>query len=418
MTPPAGAFRSLLRSGAGIAAATAVMNVATYGFTMLSARVLGPRQYGALASLMATLLVIAVLQLGLQATAARRISAEPQHVATIERSILKVTYRASLALGLVLLVGSPLIWVLLRLDSPLTAVLVSLASVPMTVMGGQAGILQGERRWVPLSLLYIAVGVPRLVVGGAMIAWRPTEWSAMIGVTIAALAPVAVGWVALRRAREELPVEAGREAHRARLVIREAFHNSHALFAFFVLSNVDVIVARNVLPPHQAGLYAGGLILAKAVLFLPQFVVVIAFPSMATSGEQRHAVTRSLILVGVVGLLSVAAAKVLPSLALIFVGGAKYADVSSRLWLFALLGTALSMLQLLIYSVLARQARWLVALVWAAVVAVVGLSAWVDTVSGLLRLVTIVDALLLAVLLAFTHHQLPTEPQPEAATKR
>ena len=61
------------------------------------------------------------------------------------------------------------------------------------------------------------------------------------------------------------------------------FHNSHALLAFFALSNVDVVVARNVLAEHQAGLYAGGLILTKAVLFLPQFVVVIVFPSMSSA---------------------------------------------------------------------------------------------------------------------------------------
>ena len=55
-----------------------------------------------------------------------------------------------------------------------------------------------------------------------------------------------------------------------------------ALLAFFALSNADIVVARNVLDGHDAGLYAGGLILTKAVLFLPQFVVVVAFPSMAT----------------------------------------------------------------------------------------------------------------------------------------
>ena len=64
-------------------------------------------------------------------------------------------------------------------------------------------------------------------------------------------------------------------------VLREVVHNSHALLAFFALSNADVIIARSTLDEHQAGLYAGGLILTKAVLFLPQFVVVIAFPSMS-----------------------------------------------------------------------------------------------------------------------------------------
>ena len=68
----------------------------------------------------------------------------------------------------------------------------------------------------------------------------------------------------------------------------ETLHNSHALLAFFALSNVDILVARNVLDEHQAGLYAGGLILVKAVLFLPQFVVVLAFPSMADAAESRR----------------------------------------------------------------------------------------------------------------------------------
>ena len=88
-----------LLGGSSIAIAIGLMNVATYAYTMVAARVLGPRQYGAFASLMATLLVISVLQLGLQATAARRISADPGHVGQIEDVIMRVTGRAALAVG-------------------------------------------------------------------------------------------------------------------------------------------------------------------------------------------------------------------------------------------------------------------------------------------------------------------------------
>ena len=98
-------------------------------------------------------------------------------------------------------------------------------------------------------------------------------------------------------------------------------HSSHALFAFFALSNADVVVARNVLPEHAAGLYAGGLILTKAVLFLPQFVIVVAFPSMATTDERRGALTRSLVVVGALGACATLAAVALKDLALVFVGG-------------------------------------------------------------------------------------------------
>ena len=137
----AGGWRALLRGSAGIAVAIVVMNVSTYAFQMIAARLLGPEQYGGVASLMAVLLVVAVLQLGLQATAARRISATPDHVGQIERVVLAVTYRAALALGVLMLVLAPVIWQVLRLDTITPAILLAVAAVPLTVQGGQAGHL-------------------------------------------------------------------------------------------------------------------------------------------------------------------------------------------------------------------------------------------------------------------------------------
>jgi O-antigen/teichoic acid export membrane protein len=278
-------------------------------------------------------------------------------------------------------------------------------------MGGQAGILQGERRWRPLALLYAAAGVPRLVVGTALIIWHPNETSAMLGVVIGAVPPVLLGWWALRQRRiDGVPSE----EHGFRLVLREAVNNSQALFAFFALSNADVIVARNVLPEHDAGLYAGGLILAKAVLFLPQFVIVVAFPSMATTAERRRALTRSLVLVGALGVVATLGALLLKDLALVFVGGDDYHEIASTLWVFAVLGTALSMLQLLVYSVLARQGKRPVYLVWAAFLAVVGIGYFLSTLHALITLVVTTDLVLFAALLALSAYSLGKADEPVA----
>lgn len=411
MTPTRRLSR-LLSGGGSIAVAMAVMNIATYGFTMIAARLLGPRSYGALASLMATLLVITVLQLGLQATAARRIAAEPEHVAQIEKTILGVTYRAAVALGVLLLLLAPLLNAVLRLDSLLTAALVSVVSIPFTIMGGQAGILQGERRWQALSVLYLLSGVPRLLIGTALVAWQPSELSALVGTGLGACAPVVAGWWFLRRPRDP-GVQS--EEHGFRRVIRESFLNSGVLLAFFALSNADIVVARNVLDEHDAGLYAGGLILTKAVLFLPQFVVVVAFPSMSTVTERRRAITASLSLVAALGAAVTAGTALLPDLALIFVGGDSYDEISGHLWIFAILGTVLSMLQLLVYSVLARQGQRSVYLVWAAFAAMIGLGLAADSLRGLLTVVIAVDTVLLAVLLAISLHVTRPVAEPEPA---
>ncbi|MEI5673824.1 MULTISPECIES: polysaccharide biosynthesis protein [unclassified Nocardioides] len=397
--PRPGGLRGLLRGGAGIAVAMAVMNISTYGYQLVAARRLGPTEYGAVASLMALLMVLAVVQLGLQATAARRISATPANVAQIERVIMAVTYRAALVVGAVMLLAAPLVHRVLRLDSVWPAVFIALAAVPLTIQGGQAGILQGERRWLPLGLVYLGVGVPRLLIGSICIAIEPSESAAMLGVLLGLLAPVAAGWIALRR-----PRDAGEHSpeHAGRAVTRETFHASMALLAFFVLSNIDILVARNVLDSHDAGLYAGGLILTKATLFLPQFVVVVAFPAMSTVSERRATLLRSLVLVLALGIATMLGVLLLPDLAMLFVGGHEYDEVSSLLWLFAMLGTFLSMLQLLVYSVLARQGTRTAYLIWAAVVVLVAVGAALGSLGGLLATVALVDGVLLVGLLVLS----------------
>jgi len=397
--------------GGSIALAIAVMNVATYAYTLVAARLLGPRSYGAFAAVMGLLLVVGVLQLGLQATGARRIAAHPEDVAEIEHNLRRVTWGASIGLALLCLALTPVINAALHLDSLATASLVALVALPMTLMGGQAGILQGERRWTALALVYLAAGVPRLVIGTAFLLWRPTEFWAVMGVAIGFVAPTVVGWLALRDPRSgHVPDTYG--GHGGWSVLRETARNSHALFAFFALSNADVIVARSVLDPHESGLYAGGLILVKAVLFLPQFVVVVAFPSMSTESARRSALLRSVGAVMALGVVGTVAAWLFSGLTLTFIGGQEYAAIQDQLWRFAALGSVLSVLQLLVYGVVARQSRWSVYLIWAALVVLVLWAQVASTVGQLLNVVTFVDSMLLVVLLGLSLWRLGVRTSP------
>jgi O-antigen/teichoic acid export membrane protein len=237
----------------------------------------------------------------------------------------------------------------------------------------------------------------------------------MAAVTLAWCAPVVVGWLALRGNKR-----AADAPNQTRSVLSETWHGSFALLAFFALSNVDIVIARNVLSDHDSGLYAAGLILTKAVLFLPQFVTVIAFPAMSTAGERRRALLASLAVVGALGAICIAGAVVLSGVAMIFVGGSEYADVEDQLWLFALLGTLLSSLQLLIYAVLARQSRKSAYLVWAAVLVVIVAGLRMTSLTGLVTVVVTTDAVLLAVLFALSMWRMKDDvvPQPRARSAR
>jgi O-antigen/teichoic acid export membrane protein len=383
-----------------MAVAIGVMNVATYACTLLAARLLGPRAYGGFAAVTGLLLVVGVLQLGLQTTGARRVAADPDHVSEIERALMRVTYRSAWVLAGVCLLLTPVFDRALNLQSTATAAIVALVVWPMTVVGGVTGILQGERRWVPLAAVYLGMGLFR-VAGTLLLLWRPEEWVAALSMAIGFGGPAAIGRVGLRRfAHLRSPESSGHHGERA--VVRELTANSHALLAFFALSNADVILSRFVLDTHSSGLYAGGLIMVKSLLFLPQFVVVVAFPSMSTESARRETLVKSVAVLVALGAAVTLGVWLLSGVALVFIGGDEYAGIQGQLWIFAVLGTVLSIVQLLVYSVVARQSRRSVYLVWAALVVLVLAVSQAGTVTGMVVTVTTIDCLLMSVLLVLS----------------
>jgi len=395
--------RDALRGGLVIAVATGLMNAATYGFTLIGARRLGPTGYGAFAAMLGLVIVVNVVSLGLQATGARRVAAAPGDRGVIEARVMAVSVRCGIALAVVCLAASPLVARVLSLDSWLTAALLAVPAFCFSVMGGQAGILQGEGRWLPLAAVFVSLGLARIVIGSVAISVSATPFSATFGgIAVAAVVPLAVGAVALRRtavAGTRTATATGRTHSR---VLREVVLSAHALFAFFALSTVDVVVARVVLDEHEAGLYAAGLILSKAVLFLPQFVIVIAFPAMARHGADHRLHLWGLgVVLAVGGVVSLVAAA-LPGVAVVFVGGRAYAEVAGSLWAFAAAGTVLAAVQLLVYSALARRHQRSIGLLWVALVAISAGALSVHTGTGLLTLVCVVDLALLTALVVIT----------------
>ena len=400
-----------------MAAAVGFMNITTYGLTLASARLLGPDQFGQFSSVLGALIVVNVLSLALQATGARRVSTTPGDRHRIERTILRTASTGALVVLVVTLLVAPLVARGLRLDSVVSALAMAVAAALLTLMGGQAGILQGEQRWLPLAAVYAAMGGARLLAGGVALLVDRSAAAALVGVAVGAALPVAVGALALRHpSRSDGAPPVGAEppvswrGFERGGIPREVAHSAHALLAFFAVSNIDVLLARALLAPDAAGFYASGLVLTKAMLFLPQFVVIVLFPAMARSrgGRRTHLLGLGAILgIGVVAAPVVAG---LSGLALAFVGGDAYEPVRTSLWLFAALGTVLAMIQLLVYSALAQRHPRAVVSLWVALVATIALAPLADTAHGLLLVKVGVDV---ALLVALAVHLLLVSPVDE-----
>jgi O-antigen/teichoic acid export membrane protein len=387
------------------------MNAAAYVFSLAAARILIPEDFGAVTALLSILQMGIVASLGLQAAAARRIAVAPERRAETVGVVLRSTTFASLAVGAVAVALTPaLVWAL-HLDSVWPALLCAATLMPLTAMGGFLGIAQGWQRWHVVTAVSLAAGFGRLLAGVVALLISPTVAGAMVGIAIGAWMPVVVGLatVGFRPAREHPPSPQGGTPSR-RPVLREALSGTHTLFAFYVLCNLDALIARNRLDAHDAGLYAGGLILTKAALMAPSFVGVLLYPRFATdetAASRRLAVS----VVAACGLVATVATALLPQIALLLAGGRQYAEISRGLWLFALAGSVWAIVQVLLLDSLARRSSGVAILIWAAVIMLPVLVVITDVgVTGLILIVGMIAAALSLVLTFAPRDRIASKP--------
>ncbi|MGW6278163.1 polysaccharide biosynthesis protein [Kribbella sp. NPDC055071] len=397
---------AFLRSATVVAVGMAIMNVAAYGFTLIGSHRLIPEQFGAITALLGLVLIGNVASLGLQATGARRLATHSGE--GLADAMLKAGRRTALGLTVVCLIATPLFRWLLHIDSVVAVLLVAPALGFLTLMGSQLGVLQGSQRWTELAGVYTSVGVGRLLFGGGALFIHPSLDSAMIGLAVGAAVPALLGAFLLRGS-------SGATAAQVKEVLRETVHGTHTLLAFFAIANADVLFARALLDGTDSGYYAAGVIVAKACLFLPQFVIVIVFPSLASSPGDTLRLRRAIQAVGALGVCAIIGTLLLPDLVVAIIGGAdKYAPLGPYTWLFAISGSAYAVLQLVVYAAIAQQEKRAPLVIWAglvvlAIAAGIVLGAHVATgLTGVKVLVAMTSAcalLLSAVLAAGLHRQ-------------
>jgi O-antigen/teichoic acid export membrane protein len=341
-----------------VALGLALAQIAGYAQTVVAARALGAADFGAFAALLGLLLIGSVIGAGFQAAGARRIVAASDLAPAGARHLMRSVALAALVVGAIALALTPLVTPLLDVPTWAAMPLVALTMVPVTLTGGQYGIAQGRERLYALGAVYAIAGIGKGVGGltGALLTGTLT--GALIGLCLGAWVAIAVGALIIR------PLIGAGGATLGPGLRAEALHAAHALAALYVLTNIDVILARALLPAVDSGGYAVGAIVAKIAFWLPQFIIVATFPRL--SDERRgRALPVAVAATATVGAVVTAVVAVLPATVVRVVGGPTYAFMSDTVWLFALAGSTFALGQTLVFARIAMADRRTVVAVWA-----------------------------------------------------
>ena len=352
---------SLTRGGLVLAPSVGLTHGLHYAYNVVMAAVLGPAAFGALGALLALILLGSVPGIALQAMAARHtalLAGGRRDQRALWASLLRLAAWWGLALAAVTVAASPALGAWLHLDSPAPVLALALALAPSTFSYASQGMLQGREAFVAFIAVGLVNAVGKLVAGLVLVAAGFGVSGAVAGAAVGTWLGAAAGLLLVRRAVAAAAPATARAAPAPTALGREATVAVTGLLGLFLLTNLDVPLARHFLPAEASGHYALGAVVAKIAFWGPQFVTTLVFARLVTGGDRRRLLAGSAALIVAsgallaVGLAALAALEVaLPLL------GREYAAIGPALPLFAALGSSLALVQLLLFEEIAASAR-------------------------------------------------------------
>ncbi|MGW6725002.1 polysaccharide biosynthesis protein [Nocardia sp. NPDC055029] len=391
-------------------------NVAGYLLQLLAGRWLGVAGYSEFASLLAVQLLCAVPALAMQNVVAREVV-----LGADLRAVRSMQWRCAALVAAVAVVLVPVVAGVLHVG--VWAAAGALGAAPaLVVLSGEQGILQGGNHFRALATVLAMAGTARvapalvaLALGGGA---AGALWAGAAGIVCAA---IIAGRIARSTARvhdfaaesdrstlagsgaqsgelagapgrtgaggtdDALSADAGSATTDRGLSAQEGTGGSkrgpavarasraigvlpvlravQVQAALMALSSVDLIVVRIVLDDVDASRYSLGTIATKIAFWLPQAVGVVLYPRMAQPAHSARAIRDALSVLSVIGVVAVIGAALAAPLAPLF-AGQDYAPIEGMLWMFALHGAILAVLQGALLSAIAVERTALAAVTW------------------------------------------------------
>ncbi|HYY79215.1 MAG TPA: polysaccharide biosynthesis protein [Actinomycetes bacterium] len=348
-------------------------NAVGYLFTVIAARQLGPAAYGALGGLLGVVIALAVPGIALQAVVARRAAVRGRD-GLGGAPVVRLALWSGAALALPACAAAPLVAGWLRLGSLGPALWLAANLAPLPLLFAVSGLLQGRQRFGALAAVMLVAAAGKLPLGVALVAAGYGVDGALAGVAAGTLAAGLLGLAAAGHAASQ---GAGAAVGATHALARELAAAGLGVLGLVALTNLDVLLARHYLPAAASGLYAAGAVVAKVAYWAPLAAMTVVFPRLALAAGRGALLRRTALATLAFGALCVAGAAAMARWPALLPFGGRYLAVGPDLPLFAALGTAFALAQLLLFADIAarrRRGAWPVAV--AACVEALLVAAW------------------------------------------
>jgi len=223
------------------------VNAINYLYHLLMGRLLGPVDYGVLASLYSIIYLLGIVPISASVAIVKFISAarDKKEVYSIYLSLKKLVFYIAAVVSIVLLVSSPVIAKFLNIANFWLVSLLAVVNFFILVVLVNQATAQGLLKFSGSVIPNLISSVVKTLVGIILVILGFSVFGAVVGVVLAsALAYFYSVWFIVRHLKKEVV-----EPYRLNAFLRYSFPVLVQAFAFTSLFTVDVILVKHFLSP-------------------------------------------------------------------------------------------------------------------------------------------------------------------------
>jgi len=366
----AGRLRGAVRGATPLAIAGMLANVANLGVTLVIARAMSTRSYGATAQLFALFMIVSMPGSALLVGVVRRVTAwtrtgRADLVAGWAARVRRAGLRGVVAVAVVAVVVRWPLADVLSLPGPGGVAETLTAGAAWCLLCVDRGLLQAAHRYRELATNLLVDATVKGVATVGLVVAGLSQTGAAVAVLLGVLAALAHARRALGRAAGNAPATApaqppGPPVARQRRLAVELGAALTALAFLALLQNIDVLIQGR-LSPGQSGQYAAVSVTCKVLMFGAVVLAGFLLPEAADRrqlGEHAlHQLGATLAILALPAAALLAAAFVAPSTLLSLAFGPRFTDASAALLPLAAAMTCLGATVLFTHYLLALGSR-------------------------------------------------------------
>jgi O-antigen/teichoic acid export membrane protein len=313
---------------------TAVVSVVNFGYNIAMARMLGPADFGHVASIATLLMMSSAITLSFQMVCAKFVARNEAEAnkASAYHGLLKRSWLVGALFGLGLMAASWPIARLLNLPSAWLIVILGIGVLFYVPLGVHRGGMQGLCEFRKLTTNFV---IEVLVKFGMAVALVYAGYG-FFGAVGALMGSVIAAFIF---SRVNLPAHAAPEAGYERASFREGIQAIVFFVGQVIINNIDILLVKYFFSPKDAGMYAAIALCGRVLYFAAWSIVSAMFPVSAAAkpGEEPGKVLRApLFLVGMMVAGFVAFTSLFPNFIVEVLFGGRFTSVQHLLSLYGL----------------------------------------------------------------------------------